>query len=241
MYTCTCCSPSKSYTELRNLYRHQRKYDPNFIEPKDRAELAYESNPTLCLNCETTLTRQQVIDGNGSAKYCSRKCSRQHSGSGRPLKYGPNKPPIERNSVTMKPCNHCGDGFKAYRQQKYCSPVCSRSAQSSSIVEQWLAGTLDGHSGGGALRPTIRRYLIEQANHKCSQCGWGEINPTTGKSPLNVDHIDGNSLNNHPDNLRVLCPNCHSLTPTYGALNIGNGRDSLRKEKRKAWREKLKE
>lgn len=229
MYTCTCCSPSKSYTELRNLYRHQRKYDPNFIEPKDRAELAYESNPTLCLNCETPLTRQQVIDGNGAAKYCSRKCSRQHSGCGRP-------------PASVSHCGQCGADFiPHHKQQRYCTTRCAGLAQSSSIVEQWLAGTLDGHSGGGALRPTIRRYLIEQANHKCSQCGWGEINPTTGKSPLNVDHIDGNSLNNHPDNLRVLCPNCHSLTPTYGALNIGNGRDSLRKEKRKAWREKLKE
>jgi len=35
------------------------------------------------------------------------------------------------------------------------------------------------------------------------------------KIPLELDHIDGNSSNNILSNLRLLCPNCHSLTPTY--------------------------
>jgi 5-methylcytosine-specific restriction endonuclease McrA len=31
-------------------------------------------------------------------------------------------------------------------------------------------------------------------------------------------------LNHNEKNLNLLCPNCHSLTPTYGSLNKGNGR-----------------
>lgn len=38
--------------------------------------------------------------------------------------------------------------------------------------------------------------------------------------PLELDHIDGNNQNNNLDNLRLLCPNCHSLTPTYRGRNI---------------------
>lgn len=70
----------------------------------------------------------------------------------------------------------------------------------------------------------IRRYLFEENNSKCSKCGWGEIHPITKKIPLTINHIDGNCLNNTIDNLELLCPNCHSLTPNYGSLNKGSGR-----------------
>lgn len=41
---------------------------------------------------------------------------------------------------------------------------------------------------------------------------------------IEVDHTDGNSENNSLDNLKLLCPNCHSQTPTYKTGNWGNGR-----------------
>lgn len=48
--------------------------------------------------------------------------------------------------------------------------------------------------------------------------------------PLEVDHIDGNHKNSFPSNVRLLCANCHSLTPTYKSKNKGNGRHT-RKER----------
>jgi 5-methylcytosine-specific restriction endonuclease McrA len=66
--------------------------------------------------------------------------------------------------------------------------------------------------------------LAETFGEKCSDCGWSKVHPKTGKVPVQVDHIDGNPSNHSPQNLRLLCPNCHSLTSTYGALNKGNGR-----------------
>ena len=36
-------------------------------------------------------------------------------------------------------------------------------------------------------------------------------------------NIDGNNRNNRRDNLRALCPNCHSNTETYCGKNINNG------------------
>ena len=61
----------------------------------------------------------------------------------------------------------------------------------------------------------FKRYLISKQNAKCSQCGWGEAHPTTGNVMIELDHIDGNPCNNKLDNVRLLCPNCHSLTPTF--------------------------
>lgn len=57
-----------------------------------------------------------------------------------------------------------------------------------------------------------------------SVCGWNKINPVTKVVPLEIDHIDGNSENNKEENLRLICPNCHSLTSSFRNLNKGKGR-----------------
>ncbi|MFW5895280.1 MAG: HNH endonuclease [archaeon] len=49
---------------------------------------------------------------------------------------------------------------------------------------------------------------------------------------LEIEHIDGNAKNNREENLDLICPNCHSLTSTYKALNSGKGnRDRLKYNK----------
>ncbi|MES2748796.1 MAG: HNH endonuclease signature motif containing protein [Patescibacteria group bacterium] len=70
----------------------------------------------------------------------------------------------------------------------------------------------------------LKRFLIETGGEKCCLCGWNAQHTVTLRVPLEVDHIDGNSRNNHINNLRLLCPNCHSLTPHFRNLNKGNGR-----------------
>ncbi len=74
------------------------------------------------------------------------------------------------------------------------------------------------------LSQNVVRYIRHKYHDECARCGWNKVNLSIGKSPLEIDHIDGNSENNQEDNLVLLCPNCHALTPTYKNKNLGNGR-----------------
>ena len=65
-------------------------------------------------------------------------------------------------------------------------------------------------------------YLIETRGHRCEICGLSEwLNEPI---VLILDHIDGNADNWLLGNLRLICSNCDSQTPTYKSKNKGNGR-----------------
>lgn len=115
--------------------------------------------------------------------------------------------------------SQCNRQLTKKSQKSFCSSSCASSNRTFLLIQSWLAGEWNGAKSSGELSRTVRSYLLAEAGYKCSQCGWNELNPVTGQSPLDIDHIDGNSENHVPLNLRVLCPNCHSLTPTYKALN----------------------
>lgn len=112
---------------------------------------------------------------------------------------------------------------------KYCSQKCQRDFQYKSYIERWKNGYENGIVGEYGISSNIRRYLLEKYDNKCCKCGWGEMNKFTGKFPLEVHHVDGDYTNNLEENLELLCPNCHSLTETYRAGNMGHGRKSRSK------------
>lgn len=93
-----------------------------------------------------------------------------------------------------------------------------------SYIESWKNNFTDGMSGQTNISAHIRRYLFIKYDSKCCKCGWNEVNLTTKKIPLEVNHIDGNYKNNMEENLELVCPNCHSLTSNFKSLNRGKGR-----------------
>ena len=148
-------------------------------------------------------------------KFCSSSCAARINNTKRSRKH------------KTRYCKYCGKELTggSYNQQ-FCNTKCQQNFAYSQRVQQWLSGEQVAKTGPwGAIPKFIKRYLFEKYNSKCCQCGWGETNPHTGTIPLEIDHIDGNSENNIESNLRLICPNCHSLTPTYRGANRGHGRN----------------
>lgn len=125
-------------------------------------------------------------------------------------------------------CLHCGKDLLR-KDTKYCSQKCQLDYQYYQWVKRWKDGKETGIKGDYGISNHLRRYIMEKYNYKCSKCGWGETNPYTQKIPLEIEHIDGNYLNNKEDNIILLCPNCHSLTATYKGANKGHGRKMRKK------------
>lgn len=133
-----------------------------------------------------------------------------------------------------KPRNKCPvcNAETARARYTYCSNACQVEYQYQAYIQKWKAGKVTGLKAIGIVSRPIKRYLRRKFEDKCFLCGWSEINVVTGQVPLVADHIDGNWQNNIESNLRLICPNCDSLSPTYANLNKGNGRKNRAVSKR---------
>jgi hypothetical protein len=178
----------------------------------------YAISPKTCKHCSTALSYE---DFKAKKSFCDSSCSASYHNSIRARR---------RKVYDAATCNHCGKVIG--RKGKYCDSLCQANHKRSAFIRQWLSGIESG--GYLVLNRMIRNYLIEQAGHKCTECGWNKVHPKTGKCPLHIDHINGDCVDHRPENLRVICPNCHSLTENYGSLNKNNkGRTVRRRERLK--------
>ena len=119
----------------------------------------------------------------------------------------------------MPSCLNCGkEVVLRYKseEKKYCSHTCHKEHFSKTQLELNKELIVEGKITN---RPTLYNVLLHMFGNKCQECG---IDSWNGKDiKCQVDHTDGDSTNNKLENLRLLCPNCHSQTETFAGRNKG--------------------
>jgi|SRR6478609_644189 len=236
---------SKSHSKLISMSSMAGK--ANGILSRQHAIDAYHTNPNICEECGNPILVKGVatVASVRKKRYCTRSCSTKANNRLHPKRgfegkckccaipipsiwtycSGCRVPGGPGRKHTTKPCPTCQADFKG--ANKYCSKACipEQDYGYTEYIRRWKQGLEDGSNGTpGQLSNHIRRYIFLKFGSKCVECGWAKVNVSTGKVPLQIDHIDGNWSNNSESNLRLVCPNCHSLTATYGVLNRGKGR-----------------
>lgn len=159
-----------------------------------------------CLECQ-----REFNATNNRAKFCSHSCSAKCSNR-------------KLYPLRKRPCSRCPESTRGVAGGKkiYKRTACTWQCKRQRRIQEWLDGAVDFSTTHG-ISQIVRDYLLEKAGFQCEACGYSKAR-RDGKSILQVHHRDGNWRNCRPENLNILCPNCHALTENYGARNVGNGR-----------------
>ena len=156
----------------------------------------YYRNPKYCKHCNKIIPYSK----RHTNEFCSHSCAATYNNLGRIL-YKPNP---------IKNCRRCNK--KLSRRN---TDICFKCFNIEKMEERIK-------NGGYIKSSALRKYYIAIRGHKCEECKNTLWNGNL--IPLNAHHIDGDTYNNKPENIKILCPNCHAQTPNYCSKNRGNGK-----------------
>lgn len=151
----------------------------------------------------------------GSGRFCCSKCARSYSTK-------ENRIEINKKVSLKLKGRHVGGGlgfrkgFDPNRRKFDDNDRIKAKIEARKVLNERIENT-PFEKLGKTLR---KRILIKERGYQCECCKL--IEWLGHKIPLHEDHIDGNHFNHCKNNLRLLCPNCHALTPTWKGRNINN-------------------
>lgn len=163
----------------------------------------YTLNKKTCIFCKSDLLYE---DKNN--KFCNQSCAAKFNNS------------KKRKNKTCLICDSVLNPSSGNRT-KCCSITCSSVNKRQKMLDLIKSGLYKPKS---CQTSTLRKYLIEMRGYQCENCKndcW-----MNQKICLTLDHINGDATDNTLENLRLLCWNCHSITPNFGSKNKNGTRIS---------------
>jgi Zn finger protein HypA/HybF involved in hydrogenase expression len=143
-----------------------------------------------------------------------------------------NRIPLEERKKTPAKCPLCDKEFLNVYSMSAHKGHCSGASGTKQFdgIRGWSKDkilkpleevfTIHEKKRTAYVKRALIKLGIKEAN-KCENCGLREW--MGEKITIELDHVNGNSLDNRLKNLRFLCPNCHSMTPTWRGRNIRGG------------------
>lgn len=174
-----------------------------------RTKTRYEEQPKTCNSCDEEIPYEKRTNN-----YCNRSCAargtRNRKGTGR--------------HAETPGCRECGAPTRRGQRHGNFNTYCDGCIEEGHHLHRKELHEYDTDKGR-------KGYLLRHQKRRCEVCRratW-QRHPI----PLELDHIDGNADNNERTNLRLICPNCHALTPTYKIRNAGQGSKRQAKRRRR--------
>lgn len=137
---------------------------------------------------------------------------------------------LARNTHRTVPRFECKMCRASTKNKNFCSHRCQITFNWELRKKQIAADNFpvfNGPHGESLQRRVARKYLREVRGWKCEICDLTEWNGQ--EAPMILDHKDGNGYDFTLSNIRLVCPNCSALLPTFTSRNRGKGRLYRRK------------
>lgn len=133
---------------------------------------------------------------------------------------------VKASSTMSEACSKIGIHFNTFKRRAIRLKCYNPNPGGKGTKKDWVANRaidlneiLEGkHPQYQTFKLKNRLYSEGTKTNRCEICN---IDSWNGKSiQCELDHINGNSSDHRLENLRIICPNCHSQTNTFRAKNI---------------------
>lgn len=227
--------PAKVLRKRARATAINRQHRRNILSTDERTSVRYNRNMARRVY-DWKAVQQYVNEGHGFVA-CHRKFGFAHATWARAIVMGelavPSKSGFRdaRRRYNWAEVQRYYSAGRTYRECRerfgFCAAAWHKAVERGEVQPRSKVVPLQVLLATSRSRASVRNRLLRDGvfTNACSDCG---LTQWRGRPiSMHIDHINGIRDDHRLENLRMLCPNCHSQTPTYGGRNAKKRRRSL--------------